>query len=125
MLHTLTTTPALDITGAAKMWVVAYALWLRRERPECFVGGSYTPVFGHGEHADKLVAYARGRVGADPEIIVAVTRHSVAIGETGWADTYIELPSGSWTDRLTGHTFQNRARTEKLFARLPVALLVR
>ncbi|WP_063036452.1 malto-oligosyltrehalose synthase [Nocardia grenadensis] len=125
MLHTLTTTPPLDITGAAKMWLVAYALWLRRERPECFVGGTYTPVFGHGEHADKLVAYARGRVDADPEIIVAVTRHSVAIGETGWGDTYIELSGGSWTDRLTGHTFQNRARTEKLFARLPVALLVR
>ncbi|NEW41513.1 malto-oligosyltrehalose synthase [Nocardia cyriacigeorgica] len=125
MLQSLTGTPGLDTTGAAKMWIVAYALWLRRERPDCFVGGTYLPLFATGEQAGKLVSYARGRTGEAPEIIVATTRHSVSLAETGWADTVLDLPPGTWTDRLTGHTFQGRARLEKLFARLPVALLVR
>lgn len=125
MLQSLTGTPALDTTGAAKMWIVAYALWLRRERPECFVGGTYRPLFATGDHASKVVSYARGRAGEAPEVIVAATRHSVSLAETGWNDTFIDLPAGSWTDRLTGHTFQGRARLEKMFARLPVALLVR
>ncbi len=125
LLQSLTGTPALDTTGAAKMWIVAYALWLRRERPDCFVGGTYLPLFATGEQESRLVAYARGRAGETPEVIVAATRHSLGLAETGWADTTLELPQGNWTDRLTGHTFQGRARLEKLFARLPVALLVR
>lgn len=125
MLQSLTGTPALDTTGAAKMWIVAYALWLRRERPDCFVGGTYLPLFAAGEHASRVVGYARGRANEGPEVIVAVTRHSVGLGDSGWGDTTLDLPQGNWTDRLTGHTFQGRARVEKLFARLPVALLVR
>ncbi len=125
MLQSLTGTPALDTTGAAKMWIVAYALWLRRERPDCFVGGSYRPLFATGDHACKVVSYARGRVGEPPEVIVAATRFSVGLAESGWGDTFLDLPAGNWTDRLTGHTFQGRARLEKVFARLPVALLVR
>ncbi|WP_433663526.1 malto-oligosyltrehalose synthase [Nocardia sp. CA-128927] len=125
MLQSLTGTPALDTTGAAKMWIVAYALWLRRERPDCFVGGTYLPLFAIGEQASRLVSYARGRLGAAPEVIVATTRHSLDLAETGWGDTTLDLPQGTWTDRLTGHTFQGRARLEKLFGRLPVALLVR
>ncbi|MBF6370528.1 hypothetical protein IU469_33260, partial [Nocardia puris] len=73
----------------------------------------------------RVVSYARGRVGETPEVVVVVTRHSVGLGETGWGDTALDLPQGSWTDRLTGHTFQGRTRVEQIFARLPVALLVR
>lgn len=125
MLQSLTGTPELDATGAAKMWIVAYALWLRRERPDCFVGGAYLPLFATGDQARRVICYARGRIGEPPQVIVAATRHSVALADTGWSDTAVDLPSGTWTDRLTGHTFQGHARMEKLFARLPVALLVR
>ncbi|WP_084521053.1 malto-oligosyltrehalose synthase [Nocardia uniformis] len=125
LLQSLTGTPDLDPSGAAKMWIVAYALWLRRERPDCFVGGTYIPLFATGDHAQRFIAYARGRTGEIPEVIVAATRHSVGLAETGWGDTVLDLPQGDWTDRLTGHTFSGRARLEKLFARLPVALLVR
>ncbi|WP_439651203.1 malto-oligosyltrehalose synthase [Nocardia panacis] len=125
LLQSLTGTPALDTTGAAKMWIVAYALWLRRERPDCFVGGGYLPLFATGEQSARLVSYARGRLGAEPEVVVAATRHSLGLAESGWGDTALTLPDGSWTDRLTGHTFQGAARLEQLFARLPVALLVR
>ncbi|WP_067829800.1 malto-oligosyltrehalose synthase [Nocardia inohanensis] len=126
LLQSLTGTPDLDPSGAVKMWIVAYALWLRRERPDCFVGGTYTPLFAGGEQAAHLVSFARGRAGETPEVIVAATRHSIRLDEEGgWADTVLDLPQGHWTDRLTGHTFSGRARLEKLFARLPVALLVR
>ncbi|MFC8528531.1 malto-oligosyltrehalose synthase [Nocardia sp. NPDC057227] len=125
MLQMLETTPPLDPTGAAKMWVVAYALWLRRERPECFVGGSYLPMHAIGEQAGHLICYGRGKPGRLPEVLVAATRHSVKLQETGWADTVLDLPPGVWTDRLTGETFQGRAHLEKIFDRLPVALLVR
>ncbi|MBL1077863.1 malto-oligosyltrehalose synthase [Nocardia sp. 2] len=126
LLQSLTGTPDLDPSGAVKMWIVAYALWLRRERPECFVGGSYTPLFAVGDQAQHLISYARGRGGESPEVIVAATRHSVRLDEAGgWGDTVLDLPQGHWTDRLTGHTFSGRARLEKLFARLPIALLVR
>ncbi|TCJ90077.1 malto-oligosyltrehalose synthase [Nocardia alba] len=125
MLQSLTDTPTLDTTGAAKMWVVAYALWLRRERPECFVGGMYRPLYAIGEHAHRFIAYGRGPAGEAPEVIVAATRYSVGLGSTGWLDTTLPLPQGNWTDRLTGNTFAGNARVDKLFARLPVALLVR
>ncbi|MEU4813650.1 malto-oligosyltrehalose synthase [Nocardia fluminea] len=125
MLQSLTDTPTLDTTGAAKMWVVAYALWLRRERPECFVGGMYRPLYAIGEHAHRFIAYGRGPAGEAPEVIVAATRHSVGLATTGWLDTTLPLPQGNWTDRLTGNTFAGSARVDKLFARLPVALLVR
>lgn len=125
MLQSLTGTPELDSSGAAKMWIVAYALWLRRERPECFVGGAYTPLFAAGDRAGHLIAYARGPVDEPPQVIVAATRHSLRLSETGWGDAALDLPHGTWTDRLTGHTFTTRVRLEKLFTRLPVALLVR
>ncbi|QLY34449.1 malto-oligosyltrehalose synthase [Nocardia huaxiensis] len=126
LLQSLTGTPDLDSSGAVKMWIVAYALWLRRERPECFVGGSYAPLFAVGDQAQHLVSFARGRTGETPEVIVAATRHSIRLDEAGgWGDTVLDLPQGHWTDRLTGHTFSGRARLEKLFARLPIALLVR
>ncbi|MGW5456831.1 malto-oligosyltrehalose synthase [Nocardia sp. NPDC003979] len=125
MLQSLTDTPTLDTTGAAKMWVVAYALWLRRERPECFVGGMYRPFYAVGEHAHRLVAYGRGPAGEAPEVIVAATRHSVGLAATGWTDTTLPLPEGTWTDRLTGNTYAGTVRLDTLFTRLPVALLVR
>ncbi|WP_429414930.1 malto-oligosyltrehalose synthase [Nocardia sp. GAS34] len=125
MLQTLTGTPEPDASGAVKMWIVAYALWLRRERPDCFVGGTYTPLFAAGDTAGHLVAFARGRADEPPQLIAAATRHSVRLAENGWGDAALDLPAGTWTDRLTGHTFTGRVRLEKLFTRLPVALLVR
>src|SRR5690606_14082659 len=125
MLQSLTGTPALDTSGAAKMWVVAYSLWLRRERPECVVGGPYRLLYAAGEQAERVVGYGRGRVGEPRVVVVLVTRRSVGLAETGWGDTAVDLPTGAWTDRLTGHTFQGRTRVEQIFARLPVALLVR
>jgi (1->4)-alpha-D-glucan 1-alpha-D-glucosylmutase len=124
-LRSLISTPRLDNSGSAKIWITAHALWLRRERPDCFVGGAYLPLYAVGPQADHLVAYARGPVSERPEVIVAVTRHSVRLASAGWADTALDLPDGPWQDRLTGATHSGRARLAEVFAELPVALLVR
>ncbi|WP_068276028.1 malto-oligosyltrehalose synthase [Aldersonia kunmingensis] len=129
VLTSLTARPPLDGTGRAKLWVVAHSLWLRRDRPECFIGGGYAPILGEGAAADHVIAYARGvatQTGAlDAQVLVATSRHTVEIAETGWRDTVLTLPEGRWTDRLTGHCYSARARAVDLFADLPVALLVR
>ncbi|MFH5210788.1 malto-oligosyltrehalose synthase [Antrihabitans sp. NCIMB 15449] len=117
--------PPVDGSGAAKLWVVAHALWLRRQRAESFVGGSYTPVFADGERAGHLVGFGRGRPDQAPDVIALGTRHSVRLSETGWGDTALTLPDGEWSDQLSGSTHSGRTDAASLFSRLPVALLVR
>lgn len=125
LLGTLAAPPPIDSTGAAKLWLVAHALWVRRQRPNCFVGGSYTPMSAAGSAAHHLVGFSRGGQDGPPEVIALTSRHTVALAETGWADTAVDLPDGSWTDRMTGMVYTGRADCAKLFAQLPVALLVR
>ncbi|MCX5046030.1 malto-oligosyltrehalose synthase [Aldersonia sp. NBC_00410] len=128
ILRSLTARPPLDGTGRAKLWAVAHSLWLRRDRPDCFVGGGYAPVLADGAAADHIVAYARGVVaptGLDAQVVVAAARHTVSVGETGWRDTVVALPEGRWTDRLSGHSYSAKARAVDLFADLPAVLLVR
>ncbi|MBD0322451.1 MAG: malto-oligosyltrehalose synthase [Aldersonia sp.] len=128
LLGSLTARPPLDGTGHAKLWTVAQALWLRQERPECFVGGGYAPVLAEGAAARHVLGYARGRVsegGLDPEVVVAAARHTVSVVESGWRDTTVTLPPGRWTDRLTGNSYPDRVPAAELFDALPVALLVR
>ncbi len=125
LLSTLEEPPGLDGTGAAKLWVTAHALWLRRERPDSFVGGSYRPVYAAGEQAGRVVAFARGRVDAAPDVITAVARFTVGLTESGWGDTTLDLPEGTWTDRLSSRRFTGTVRADELLAGIPAALLVR
>lgn len=125
LLRSLASAPPMDGTGAAKIWVVAHALWLRRERSACFVGGAYTPLRARGEHAEKLVSFARGGTADRLEVIAAATRHSAGLVESGWGETMLDLPEGAWVDRLTGRAHRGRIRAADLFVDLPVALLVR
>lgn len=120
--------PPMDGSGTAKFHVTRTALRLRRERPDSFVGGSYAPVFADGAAADHLLGFARGpsdgpHTAADT--IALATRHSVRLAETGWGTTSIALPAGRWFDRLTGAVFTGSTPLATVFARLPVALLVR
>jgi (1->4)-alpha-D-glucan 1-alpha-D-glucosylmutase len=91
---------------------------LRRERPETFLSGGHRPVLARGDAREHVVAYLRGA-----DVLVAVSRWTVRLDETGWGDTALELPDGDWTDRLTGRRFSGRANVAALFADLPVALL--
>ena len=120
MLATLNSPPSVDSTGAAKLWVVAHALWLRRQKPECFVGGTYSPVTASGDAADHLIGFVRGS-----SVLALATRHSVALADKGWGTTVLELPPGSWVDRLTDAVFAGTVPLSEVFRRLPVALLAR
>ncbi|MBV9350559.1 MAG: malto-oligosyltrehalose synthase [Mycobacterium sp.] len=103
-----------------KMRVVAAALRLRRAHPETFVQGSYRPILATGIAADHVVAFRR----AD-HVVVAMTRWTVRLRETGWGDTAVALPAGSWVDTLTGTVVSGPTPAAELFAELPVVLLER
>jgi (1->4)-alpha-D-glucan 1-alpha-D-glucosylmutase len=111
---------ALKALRHPKIRVVAGALQLRRDRPSSFTDGGYRPVLAGGPGADHLVAFLRG-----DDVLTAVTRHSVRLSETGWADTFLELPNGGWVDRIGGGRFSGSVLAAELFANLPVALLER
>jgi (1->4)-alpha-D-glucan 1-alpha-D-glucosylmutase len=111
---------ALDELAHPKLRVVTTALRLRRSRPDSFLRGDYAPVLATGEAADHVVAFRRG-----DDVLVAVTRWTVRLTETGWGNTVLPLPEGSWTDTLTGAMASGPTSTAELFANLPVALLER
>ena len=111
---------ALHRLDHPKMRVVSAALRLRRERPQTFLAGGYQPVLADGAAADHLVGFLRG-----DDVLVAVSRWTVGLAESGWGDTRLALPEGTWTDRLTGAAHTGTVSAAELFAELPVALLER
>ncbi|MDG4668861.1 malto-oligosyltrehalose synthase [Mycobacterium sp. 236(2023)] len=111
---------ALAAMDHAKLRVVHTALQLRRERPDTFLSGGYRPVLADGVAADHLVSFLRG-----DDVLVAASRWTVRLADSGWGQTSLTLPEGSWTDHLTGVTHTGQVAAPDLFAALPVALLVR
>ncbi|MCU1700569.1 MAG: maltooligosyl trehalose synthase [Mycobacterium sp.] len=109
---------ALRAMTDPKIRVVAAALRLRRERPDTFASGSHRPLLASGEAREHVVAFQRG-----DDVVVAVSRWTVRLADTGWGDTSLALPAGDWTDRLTGLRFSRRVELADLYADLPVALL--
>jgi (1->4)-alpha-D-glucan 1-alpha-D-glucosylmutase len=96
-----------------KLLVTTTALVLRRERPTSFAG-DFT-LLALGEH---LLGYLRGE-----DVLVLAVRQPDADG--GTPSTRVELPAGTWTDRLTGTAHEGSVATEDLLTKLPVAILVR
>jgi len=111
---------ALNELRHPKIRVVSTALRLRRCHPESFLHGEYLPVLATGSAGDHVVALRRGE-----DILVAVTRWTVRLAETGWGNTVLPLPDGNWTDTLTGATASGPTSASELFAGLPVVLLER
>jgi (1->4)-alpha-D-glucan 1-alpha-D-glucosylmutase len=103
-----------------KIRVVTAALRLRRERPDTFLAADYRPIVANGSAREHLAAYTRG-----DDVLVAVSRWTVRLAETGWKDTALTLPDGQWRDRLTGARFSGTVAAADLFGELPVALLER
>jgi (1->4)-alpha-D-glucan 1-alpha-D-glucosylmutase len=110
------------LTGSThpKMRVVSAALRLRRERPASFTDGGYVPVLATGDAAEYVVAFRR----AD-DVLVAVTRCTLRLSESGWGETAAPLPGGQWTDLISGGHWTGSVTAADLFAELPVALLVK
>ncbi len=109
--------PDVDDSGAAKLHVVRTTLRLRRERPGLFTG--YRPLAADGPAAGHLVAFARAGV------VAVATRLPVTLARTGWRDTVLALPPGTWTDHLTARPVPAVVPLAGLLDRYPVALLVR
>lgn len=115
-LRSLDGPPAIDATGAAKLWITGCALRARRDHPDLFT--SYQPVLADGPAHDHLLAFDRG--GA----ITLATRLPVGLAERGgWQDTRINLP-GTYIDVLTGHPYADSTTVADLLAYYPVALLL-
>jgi (1->4)-alpha-D-glucan 1-alpha-D-glucosylmutase len=104
----------------SKIRVVTAALHLRRDKPDVFGEGAYTPLLAVGPAAAHLVAFARGS-----DVVTAVTRHSVRLAETSWGETLLTLPAGTWKNRVGIGKFSGNVPAADLFAELPVALLER
>jgi (1->4)-alpha-D-glucan 1-alpha-D-glucosylmutase len=111
---------ALKSLQHPKIRVVKTALQMRRARPDTFLHGEYHPVLATGSAADHLIAFRRG-----DDVLVAVTRWTVRLAQTGWGDSELTVPDGSWTDALTGREITGPVPAAELFAELPVALLER
>jgi (1->4)-alpha-D-glucan 1-alpha-D-glucosylmutase len=105
--------------GLPKLWLIQRALELRRRRPQLFgVSAGYEPLRALGERRAHVVAFARG------DGAIAVAPRLVLGLETGWGDTRLPLPPGSWRDVLCGAEHESGAiPLADLFARFPVALL--
>ncbi len=110
----------LSAMSDPKMCIVAAALRLRRARPDTFLSGGYTPVLAGGAGAEHLVAFLRG-----DDVIVAVSRFTVRLRETGWGEAFLTLPTGQWTDAITGRRYSGRVELSELLNETPVALLER
>ena len=111
---------ALGALEHPKMRITAEALRLRRRRPTTFLQGAYIPVLAAGGAHEHLVAFRRG-----DDVVVAVTRWSLRLTESGWGETTLDLPEGTWTDVLTDRSYTDRVFADALFADLPCALLER
>ncbi|MBV9089250.1 MAG: malto-oligosyltrehalose synthase [Mycobacteriaceae bacterium] len=111
---------ALAAQEHPKIRVTAAALRLRRARPDDFLSGPYTPVLASGSGREHVVAFLRGR-----DVLVAVSRWTVRLAESGWGDTILALPDGVWTDTLTGRRWTHGVEAAELFAEFGVALLER
>jgi (1->4)-alpha-D-glucan 1-alpha-D-glucosylmutase len=109
---------ALRAITDPKIRVVTAALRLRRERPDTFASGGYRPILASGAAREHVVAFQRG-----DDAVVAVSRWTVRLSDSGWGDTSLTLPAGAWTDRLTGRQFTGNVELADLYADLPVALL--
>jgi (1->4)-alpha-D-glucan 1-alpha-D-glucosylmutase len=125
--------------GRLKLCLVWRLLALRREHPDVFSRGDYLPLTAEGALEEHVVAYARAA--GTTSVIVVVGRWFARLGErrgsrcvTGnaWDDTRVRAVDGvelaaDWRDWLSGREVppeEGGWRLERLFADLPIAVLV-
>jgi (1->4)-alpha-D-glucan 1-alpha-D-glucosylmutase len=106
-----------------KTRVVRAALTLRRRRPEVFVEGGYEPLSGTGPAADHLVAFGRTSAAGVIEVIVVARRWTVGLDADQWAQTNLDLPTGTWREQISGTDVDGTVTLSQLTA--PVGIFER
>jgi (1->4)-alpha-D-glucan 1-alpha-D-glucosylmutase len=105
--------------GTPKLWLTWKTLQLRQQRPEVFAG-AYQRLQVTGADAAHVVAFARGR-----ELISVVPRLNFD-ATPKQRQASVLLPEGKYRNVLTGESVTpTRSQVNQLWARFPVALLVR
>ncbi len=124
--------------GRVKLGIVRRALALREHAEHLFSSGSYIPLDIEGEHAGKLIAFARNTGGSYAVVIASRLATSLLsdndlpmVAAADWGDTAIVLPDALASRSLFDWLSPNAPQAEgtKLYARdalasMPVALLV-
>jgi (1->4)-alpha-D-glucan 1-alpha-D-glucosylmutase len=108
-------------SGLPKLWIIYKALHLRGDHPD-FFGASATsaPLLVEGSKQEHLIAFCRAG-----SVAVLAPRWNLRL-RGGFGSTTVELPSGNWTDILSGGVVNGgKIRAQDLLQRFPVALLVR
>ena len=106
--------------GLPKMWVIRQVLKTRAERHETYLNGGYEPLRANGNKADHVVAFLRR------EDAITVAPRLVTGVSSGWQDTSLSIPDGSWRNELTGDQIRGgEIQVGDLLRRFPVALLVK
>jgi (1->4)-alpha-D-glucan 1-alpha-D-glucosylmutase len=115
--------PALD-SAAAKLWLTARLLRVRRDHANSFLGpdATYDPLAAIGQDADAAVAFGRGH-----DIVVVAPIRPLRVVHGGWHDTVVELPIGTWRNVLDPTAGDQRDRLElaALATTYHLAVLVR
>ncbi len=107
--------------GLPKMWVTHSALQLRKRHRNLFgARSSYTAVAARGPLASHVVAFHRA------EAVMTVVPRLVRQADGRWRGTTISVPSGAWTNVLTGQRVEaGDVDVAELWKDFPVALLER
>ncbi|GAB10138.1 maltooligosyl trehalose synthase [Gordonia araii NBRC 100433] len=111
-----------------KCRAIIHALSVRRRHPDAFApGATYVPVVAVGEAPDRILAFGRGTPDdPDPRIVVACSRHTYSFATEPKESTFLELPAGSWRDRLGDRKFSGKAAIADLLGQeSPVVVLER
>ena len=119
--------------GRIKQAMIAHTLALRREHPALFAHGSYEPIAVRGEHADRVIAFAR-RLGPEAAVIVVPRIASRLLEPDGikfacgsWMNTALTLDAhGTFIDLFSAQTFCGNAQISvaELFDQMPVSMLI-
>ena len=126
--------------GSIKLYVTFKSLNYRKENPELFNDGTYTPLWGDGNLKDHVCTFARQ--GKGKVVLVVVPRflsHLAQVDESPlgmevWGDSSIAIPNEIIGERfrniftgemveVIGRDGKNRLILGQVFANFPVAML--
>jgi (1->4)-alpha-D-glucan 1-alpha-D-glucosylmutase len=120
--------------GRIKLWTIHKALQLRNRIPETFRRAEYLPLEVSKDHAQRVIAFARGR-----DVVAVVPRFAYSLMDgkmqmplaAAWGESEIEIPGmagGALENIFTGTWVRvgpdGRVPLRAVFAGFPVALLV-